>query len=390
MSPINPRRSGLLAVPLLALVFAGCVTDEDPTTGLTVADPLDPDLLRSLIVLDHDHSDRAAHAGAHGLGLLGHASGYTGETPNGASFNEIAAHGDLVFLSRGAPAGGFAVIDIADPAHPKVIGEWAGEPGFDIEVTHDGKYVLFATQRNNLPLGFPGSMTEAPREHLPRGLFVVDVSDPTAPAFTSYWPHPYNGVHTMEYRLDDKTGTEFVVIQTYDLGSSLVPRVVPGAPAAAPPVGIMPASQRVTVAELDRSAIEGPAIRPLGVYQVHEPVEGSDWLQDPLWFPHDSHVERHPVTDRLLLYVAYWDAGMRIVDIEDPSKPTEIAKVTEFPPSALVALHDVKTAPQLIDGRHITVTGPEIVSASETGQFTVFDTTDPTNPVRLGHWTLPG
>ena len=53
-------------------------------------------------------------------------------------------------------------------------------------------------------------------------------------------------------------------------------------------------------------------------------------------------------------------------------------------------MHDVKTFPELLSGRHVTAAAPEIVTAPEHGQITFFGTTDPTKPTKLGYWTLPG
>lgn len=372
---------------LLALtVFAGCIADSDDD-GESVPDrSLDPAVLAELVVQDHDHSDRAAHAGTAGMDLLGFSPAHAGEVPAGSSVNEVAAWGHYAYVSRGPPLGGFAVIDIEDPTAPEVVGEWSGEAGFDIEVTDDGRYVLFATQRNGQPLGFPGTMTSEPTHHQPRGIYVVDVSDPTNPVYESFLPHPWNGVHTMEYLFDEETEEELVIIQTYDLSSSLVPGVpTPTATMALPP------TQRVTTALLDRDAPDGVRIVPQGLYQVQDvPPPDQFTSGTTLIMPHDSHVERHPLTGERLLYVAYWDAGLRIVNIDDLANPSEVAAWTDFAPSSIVSLHDVKTVPVLIDGRHITVAGPEIVVAPETGQFTVLDTTDPRDIKKLGHWVLPG
>jgi hypothetical protein len=40
--------------------------------------------------------------------------------------------------------------------------------------------------------------------------------------------------------------------------------------------------------------------------------------------PHEGFLMRHPRSGRMLDYVSYWDSGLRIVDVSDPTKPTEV------------------------------------------------------------------
>ena len=35
-------------------------------------------------------------------------------------------------------------------------------------------------------------------------------------------------------------------------------------------------------------------------------------------FNHDNVIHRHPITNQILLYVSYWDAGLRILDVSNP------------------------------------------------------------------------
>jgi hypothetical protein len=140
----------------------------------------------------------------------------------------------------------------------------------------------------------------------------------------------------------------------------------------------------VYIAQLVRDAL-GARLEVRGVYEVTDPPPAGK-----IYFPHDSFIERHPITGKLLLYVAYWDAGVRIVDISDLTQPREIAAYHDFAPSKLAQMHDVKTFPALLNGRHVTAAAPEIVTAPEHGQMTFFDTTDPASPKKLGYWTLPG
>ncbi len=64
----------------------------------------------------------------------------------------------------------------------------------------------------------------------------------------------------------------------------------------------------------------------VGTYQSPEPQGCFPSDADCQQFnsPHDAWLQRHPVTHRMLDYVAYWDSGMRIVDVTDPTHPVEV------------------------------------------------------------------
>jgi hypothetical protein len=110
-----------------------------------------------------------------------------------------------------------------------------------------------------------------------------------------------------------------------------------------------------------------------------------------LVFPHDSFIEKHPITGKTLLYAAYWDAGLIILDISNPASPQFVSEYNDPAPSRYNSYHDVKVSKELIAGRHITVTGPELeLAVGESGVFRIFDTTDPSNPIQLSAWGLPG
>src|SRR2546425_8997293 len=40
--------------------------------------------------------------------------------------------------------------------------------------------------------------------------------------------------------------------------------------------------------------------------------------------PHEAFVQRHPTSGRVLIYIGFWDSGLRIVDVTDPRNPVEV------------------------------------------------------------------
>src|SRR5438034_9571564 len=125
---------------LIVLVLAGCAAPPPGTTTgpSTVATP--PPFTGEPLVQDHDHNDPALHNGSANIHLVARVIPWgNGTTFGEGSVNEFAVRGDLVYVSRSNPEGGFAVVNLADPTNPKVIGDYHSEGGADIEVTADGK-----------------------------------------------------------------------------------------------------------------------------------------------------------------------------------------------------------------------------------------------------------
>ncbi len=367
----------------IAVITAGCVT-LDP--ALDTADAVIGDVYPVVgepIIQDHDHADPAQHAAGVNTAVLGRHNGWAddGAFPAGAGgVNEIAIWNDLVITSRSGSLGGFAILDFADPANPVMLGEYLAEPGADIEVSADGNWVFHASQRTTPN---PDSLQSKPitgNQH--RGIYVVDISDKANPRFESFFPLPTNGPHTVSYNCYGhvtKTGCdgrEILAIQTYDL----IPNVATG-----DLLGAVPVTQRILLGEFTTLADGTRGIETLAVWSVTDlPGAGQ------LFFPHDAVIQKHPVTGQYLLYAAYWDAGLVVLDVTDPADPTFVSRYTDFRPTRLASLHYAEPFPMLVQGRHITAVAPEIVTADEAGQLTFIDTTDPANPTYLGYWNVPG
>jgi hypothetical protein len=112
---------------------------------------------------------------------------------------------------------------------------------------------------------------------------------------------------------------------------------------------------------------------------------------------HDMVATNDPVTGDVLLYTASWDAGLRVVDINDPSNPVELGGWNAFPEGHEGNLHTVAT--QWIGDRSITVGSVEVgfavvggyhyLMGTDRSIVYVWDTTDPRNPTLLGTWENP-
>lgn len=392
-APRASRAPAAASAALAVLLLAGCLVDSPDFDE--VQQEVEAVAVASLLQ-SHDsergHFDAALHNATWNLELVGYHNGVdeSGDpdainavSPTG-HYTELAVTADYAYLSRTSgdgSFGGFTIIDIRDPAQPRHEGEFLGLGSADIEVNDDQTLAFLATQRN-MPEQIAGSVAGAqdPRAGLPRGIYVVDIEQKDAPTLDSFVPLPVNGPHTITwFRHPD--GNQYLVTCTYDLVTD------PGTGAL---LGTLPITQRVILYRVLQEPGAPATLVPTGQFTIPEQAPAGK-----LFLPHDTRVQVHPTydgSDKVLLYIAYWDKGLRIVDITTPTSPqfTEIGRSTDFAPSRLNNLHLAQPFDEPIAGRHVTVTQPEIPQVDgETGQLTFFDTSDPTHPVKLGHWTLP-
>lgn len=407
----------VLAVALALLMLAGCLSigggkrpDYDAAQEEVVA------AATPFLVLDHDHKDARLHNGSLNLELAGYHNGVAGgdgqdpdQIPAGVSYNEFVVTDEYAYLARSSTdgsVGGFVILshkDPADPAKLTYVGEFDALGGADLEVSADETLAFFDTQRSGstqptAPLGSydpTGLLTSAtssqsPGSALPRGIVVVDIADKRAPTLESYTPLPANGPHTLTYWQDPSDPSrEYVIACTYDLITD---------PQTGALVGAVPATQRIVVYQVQRpppAPVPGQPAAPVSLQPLSQFTITDSPPAGKLYFPHDTRVQVHPTYkggSTPLLYVAYWDKGVRVLDFSQPSSLKEVGFFTEFGPTALNNIHLAQPFADPIgkDDRHITVAQPEIPTApDETGQLTFLDTSDPEHPRQVGYWTLP-
>lgn len=400
----------ILPLALAVMLAAGCLSFRDHRPDYAAEQEAVNASVLPILDPTHDHRDASLHQGGYNLELVGYHNGIgTGDPqdpnqiPAGVVYNELAVTDEYAYLSRSSPdgtTGGFVILshkDPADPAKLTYVGEYKGLGGADLEVSADETLAFFDTQRQGATdsalggaLGSYDPMplvngTLAGQSPTPaRGILVVDIADKKAPQLESYAPLPVNGPHTVTYWQDPADpASEYLIVCTYDLVKDNEGAIV----------SAVPITQRVLVYQVLRpSSTPAPSQAPtpttlnlLGQYSITDQAP-----QGKLYFPHDTRVQVHPATGTPLLYVAYWDKGVRILDFSNPSQPAELGFFTEFGPTAYNNIHLAQPFDEPIDDRHVTVAEPEIPSATdETGQLTFLDTTDPSHPSQLGYWTMP-
>jgi len=130
----------------------------------------------------------------------------------------------------------------------------------------------------------------------------------------------------------------------------------------------------------------------VGTYQSPEPQGCVPSDNDCQQFnsPHEGWIQRHPDTGRVLDYVAYWDSGMRIIDVTDPANPVEVGAY-DYPgsPGACCA-HSTAPTPS-----GDTVYLEDEIGVGGTGGVHVLDTrgcdgVHACAPIEVGFWHIKG
>ncbi len=275
---------------------------------------------------------------------------------------DVWAHGGFAYVGtwgngNDCPATGVRIIDLADPANPRVVGAVAELPGTSQE---DVIVAPIATAAFTGDLLVTGVQACARTSETPRGMDLWDVSDPRAPRHLAFWesgpagPRGAGGVH------------ELYLFQRGD--RAYVAAAVPNS-----------------------ELLEGRGdFRLIDVTDPRRPAQVSAWgarLNGGLrpapgqdFFDHSAWVNR----DGTLAALSYWDAGVIFLDISDPANPTFIGR-TVYPPGAAGDTHSVWFA----GGERILLVADEDQNPAPDGTWgflRLFDIADPANPVEIGRF----
>jgi hypothetical protein len=304
-----------------------------------------------------DHRN-ASYVGYHSLGGRGPASGAGGQPENAheGAVTEIRAEGDFayvgLFSSRGDSAGrGLAVVDIADynnaetradleRAEMRVVSflqnNNAATAFMDLKLSGDGNYVFVGTQPitalfNETQKDPDVTLAESSTSGVNSGgVLAVDVSDPYNPSLVDAEETFSTGIHNLfHHRID---GTDYV-FACKDIESDN--------------------TAGVYVFEFDRTTGQlllvnrWTATGGNNAAGEATPTGGMDF------YCHDVEVQDDPVTGRPTVYVAYWNAGVRVLDASDPTAMEEIG---HFP---MRQGHFTTPAPDLVDGKRVLIASHE-------------------------------
>lgn len=355
----------LLLAATVALVVAGCVAptaDVDPaaagadTTEATRLPPPDVDL-SSAIVSDHGapylHAVPALHSGSYRLELVGYdplsRPGETHPLNQNSGYAAITIRDHTACLSSWVGSGGFGgatIIDFEDPANPVVL---ASIPTTSLQArcqfSDDGKYLFLAAYGGATP-GTPLPMPLADAGSW--GVSVYDASDLSDPKFLFHSAegaqpgNPNNVASGPYHNIDTETvnGTLYV-FQTYTCN----------------------------VLKMDEGATKLEVVAQLD------------------YCDHDYWTGFHPVTGTRML-VTGAGMGTAFFDITDPATPVLLG-VYEGSQEA-PGWHRQWPLAELVNGKAYVVVAGEECGNGKSLPYTVLDWTDPTMPVQLGTWQIPG
>jgi hypothetical protein len=272
----------------------------------------------------------------------------------------------------GAPgkpyAEGFLIWDLADPESPKNIGHFkTGGRGTHRNYYDGGRYV-YAT---GLPEGYEGHILQ-----------IVDIDDPANPVEVSRWwregqwvaggekgvPHGtllHGGAHVRGERayLPYSAGG-FVIL---DISDKRAPRLVSDLPFSPPFQSFIAVHTALPLLDRELAIINSEAIvedcnEPLGyagivdikdeknprlisLFPLPQPPEGAPYRnfcqKGGRFGPHNQHQWQYQdilLHDENLVFLTYFNAGLRVFDISDERLPREIAYFIPPDPSERIGL----------------------------------------------------
>ncbi len=280
---------------------------------------------------------------------------------------EIDACGHFLYTDSGDHVD---IVDVSDPAAMTLVGTFASPVDIqDLKVSDDCRWMFIGNDEEGSvpPVHDAGLPAGAPVGD--GGIYVVDLADPSKPSLiSSLGVGPRRGPHMVFYH-NTTDGRELVFGANAD----------------------------ISINEFDRAT---GTLRELSRYQADlvTAFNRDPQVVDVLYqgWAHDM-----VVVDRAggtpMMYVANWDAGLRIVDLSDPSAPREVGGWNSFPEGHSGNLHTVST--DVVGGRTITVGTVEVgfavvggyhyAQGTEKSVLYVWDTTDPAQITLLGTWENP-
>jgi hypothetical protein len=260
--------------------------------------------------------------------------------------------------------GGVGVIDARDAAHPVLSDRLStkninGSPDTSDSADLDlvGGYLAVSHQQWSGPNAF-------------EGISIYDThGDPFHPALLRHISIP-GGVHTVQIDPEVNAGRPYAYANSE--GN-------PNEPAA---IG----NYRTTIVNLLTGAMVGQYTSPKGPLGCSP--SGANCQLDI--FAHEGFLQRHPVSGRLLDYISYWDAGLRIVDVTDPAHPVEKGAFDYNPAAGRCCAHYAAPTPSAN-----WVYQEDEIGVGGTGGVHVLDThtcdgVQYCTPVEVGFWHING
>lgn len=320
------RRASL---PVLVLLLSGCLAPGEPS-----APPLPALAARVRAVVGELPCEAPVGEGTSAnVAVLAEdpldAFGFVGA-------GELWLQGGRAYVARYG-TGGFSVVDLADPLHPREVGAWDPEAavrGLDVKTTSDGSAALVGNDD---------------------GVRVVDVRDPARMVLE----HEERFAKTQAHMLTvfAVAGRDYLAVAKGD-GEDLPLFRITGKPGAH---------------RLERVA--SPAL------STGTQLTGA-WGPHDLLRAHDAFFLDDPLAGPTLWVANAWD-GIAALDVSDPAQPREVVRI----PNALPQYtHTVQTAVVEAGGAPRRITAS--VSEAGVNALRILDTTDLAAPRLLAEWNV--
>ncbi len=375
----------LMMVALLATtVLAGCLSGDgnEPNNPITECTPgtMDKDGVvlalptDDIIPVDRDVWDfSATNYRTCSLEKVGHtALRFDADgTPNPHRYiGEIDMKADLnlgaVAVLGNGEAAAVYLLDISDRANPTVLSRIDQQNVYitDVKLSTDGAFLFTASQ--TIPTS-PEPDTDL-EVNTPVGFSAYNIRDPSNPVWVNTFVQPQGiGCHMLAYQM----------IQGVDV--------------------VVCIGQTVRIFGLDRIPTGGLITRgfvdylPEGAMGIptlpYNNLVGNPGGLLPE-YPHDASFATDPTTGQVLLAVAHWSTGVRLVDLSDAPMATELGSW-----QGEGATHyngDIHSAQVVYaDGKRYIIASPEIRGGEFVPSIWILDATDPADMHLVAEWYHP-
>ncbi len=405
----TPTHTILITILLLTASLAGCVGGDEPVDEQQadvpdVPDGFPADWAQHALAggSGHDHGNAAHHANltTPNFDVLGYSPLAGDEaTPRGNLCGDAkpTEDGRQLAAAESREDVAFTVADVTDPAAPEYLGRFIMRTTYvyDLAVVPDGEHVVLVTSNPKTPhdgsadarrdLGVswespcaPGGSVPLVGEPLyawgshPARVLLVSIADPASPQVVDQRPLAGLGHSVWSGNAADRT---WVLSSTWAATSG---------------------SSTYDFYEVADAPQGGKMLHRLSTWSLAMDP-GSETENQTRYMGHnDGVIQTHPVTGDTLAYLALWDHGMLVLNLNEPRTPELVGRWSDYDPATSDDesgnVHEAIPLSTTWDGRHYTFVGPELVSHPETtpsGVVRVLDTTDPGNPQEVAAWTLP-
>jgi hypothetical protein len=334
---------------------------------------------------EHHDTENTELVGYHSLGGLGteSESGKPEDAMHGV-VSEVWVEGDYAFVSFLSSSGedgnrGVAVIDVSEYTTADTVDETGdaemevvsfigneAEAGTAADVKVNGDILAYSKQAIGTLYGEPVSTSTAVHDAPgvePLGVLVYDVSDPKNPQYLGTGQGPNVGFHNCFVHEIDETYYVFGV------------------------QGAVPGDAGIHVFRVNESG----GVVPVNFWSGGDLAQGEYDSKATEYYCHDFYVHDDPETKTPLGFVSYWDYGLQVLDLSDPTDIEELGR------GKLPRTHYAQPVPAPLgeDGKRVFMAGQEHGSQVQdiSGYVRIFDGDDifddgVTELTELDSWTL--